>query len=211
MEELHPRWEVLFFSDGDCRDFVRAHCPAYADLYDWYPRAVLKADFFRVLAVYQLGGFYFDSDVWLVKNLEPLRRSRALFPWEWEMPRKEFTKRYPPERLERVERWQVGNYAFGAEAGHPFLRAVLDEMVRRTAQLDVENCTDLDVLQSTGPDVVTTVYYRHREHWTNVEVMPGAPSLPGPQPPVGGGYPREWQRFGSYGTHLLNGGWLNGK
>lgn len=211
MEELHPQWEVLFFSDGDCLDFVRRECPEFADLYEWYPRAVLKADFFRVLSVWKLGGFYFDSDVWLTQELEPLREKKALFPWEWEMPPAEFAKRYPPHLRERVERPQVGNYAFAAEAGHPFLRAILDEIVKRTETFEAEECNDLNVLHATGPDVVTTVYYRHREQWVDVEVLSGDPNLTGPQPPVGGGYPREWQRFGSFGTHLLAGSWLHGK
>ena len=95
--------------------------------------------------------------------------------------------------------------------GHPFLGAILDEIVKRTATFEAEWCNDQDVLHATGPDVVTTVYYRHRERWTDVEVLKGDPTLTGPQPPVGPGYPKEWQRLGSYGTHLLNGGWLHGK
>lgn len=164
-----------------------------------------------MVSVWKLGGFYFDSDVWLTQKLDALRQSRAVFPWEWRMPPAEFAKRYPLHLRGRVEPPQVGNYAFGAEAGHPFLGAILEEIIRRTETFEAEACNDLNVLHATGPDVVTTVYYRDRENWADVKILPGDPLLGGPQPPVGGDYPKDWQRFGSYGTHLLAGGWLHGK
>ena len=42
MHEIPPEWKFLFFSDGNCEDFVRRECPGYMELYDWYPRPVLK-------------------------------------------------------------------------------------------------------------------------------------------------------------------------
>ncbi len=211
MEALHPDWEVTFFSDGDCLDFVHRECAEYRELYEWYPRAVMKADFFRILVVWKLGGFYFDSDVWLTQRLDALCRSRAVFPWEWVMPQSDMAKRYPRHLRGQVEPPQVGNYAFGATRGHPFLAAILEEMVRRTGSFEAEACNDLNVLHATGPDVVTSVYYRDRERWEDVDVLPGDPTLTGPQPPLSADSPRDWQRFGSYGSHLLAGGWLHGK
>ena len=170
-------------------------------------RAVMKADFFRVLAVYHLGGFYLDTDVWLSQNLEPLRASRAVFPWEHEFGQEEFGKRYPASIREKVKPPQVGNYAFGAEAGHPFLATLLEEMIRRTALFEVETCSEPDVLRATGPDMVTTVYYRNKNQWPDVQVLKGASYLPGPQPPLHANAPKHWQRFGNFGSHLLAGSW----
>lgn len=70
MRELHPQWEFLFFSDGDAREFVKREFPDHLELYDWYPRPVLKADFFRLLVVERLGGFYLDTDFLLLKKLD---------------------------------------------------------------------------------------------------------------------------------------------
>jgi mannosyltransferase OCH1-like enzyme len=48
--ELHPYWDFQFFSDGDAWEFVTREFPEYLELYDWYPRPVLKAGGFRLLA-----------------------------------------------------------------------------------------------------------------------------------------------------------------
>ncbi len=190
MRKLHPQWEVQFFSDGDCEDFIRKECFAYLELYQWYPRAVLKADLFRLLAVWRLGGFYLDSDFLLEKALDPLCENRAVFAYEHFVNSKEFELRYPLWMRTREQTHTLANYAFGAEAGHPFVRSILDELVSRTRTLEVEDVNDLDVLHATGPDAVTTVYYRDQELWNDVVLLDA--------PQAG---------LGDYGIHLVHGSW----
>ncbi|MBK1835588.1 glycosyltransferase family 32 protein [Roseibacillus ishigakijimensis] len=171
MKELHPTWEWCFFSDEDCEAFVAEEMPQYAELYRWYPRPVLKADCFRLLAVMRLGGFYLDTDFLVEAPLDPLCEHEVVFPWEWTLGWDDFEMRFPPWLGLKAERRAVGNYAFGAEAGHPFLQALLDEMVVRTENFEAENCVDLDVLHATGPDLVTSVYYERREEWSTVHLL----------------------------------------
>lgn len=190
MQNLHPDWEFIFFSDGDSRHFIELEAPEYLELYDWYPRPVLKADLFRLLAVYKLGGFYLDTDFMLHTSLEPLCRHDAVFAWEHEVDKKEFELRYPAWLRTHEERLTLANYAFGAKAGHPFLLAILDELLARTETFEAENCNDLDILHSTGPDAVTTVYYRNRPKWEDVVVLRS--------PEMG---------LGHYGVHLVHGSW----
>lgn len=190
MHELHPDWDVVFFSDGDARDFVAREFPGYIDLYDWYPRPVLKADLFRVLVVYRLGGFYLDADFLLSRKLDPLCCERAVFAYEHKIDDNNFNLRYPAWLRAGEEHLTLANYAFGAEAGHPFLAAILDEMVYRTQTLEAEDCNDLDVLHATGPDLVTSVYYRNRQRWKDVAVLKS-----------------NRMGLGSYGVHLVHGGW----
>lgn len=190
MQEMHPSWEFLFFSDNDCREFIEREIPNYLELYDWYPRPVQKADLFRILAVYHLGGFYLDTDFMLAAPLDPLCEENAVFPFEHEKDEKAFKVRYPKWMKTREEKLTLGNYAFGAVAGHPFLTAVLEELVARTETLEVENCNDLDVLHSTGPDALTSVYYRQRESWNDVMVL-GSNEM----------------GLGEYGVHLIHGVW----
>ena len=90
----------------------------------------------------------------------------------------------------REEKLTLGNYAFGAMAGHPFLLALLDELVVRTETFEAEECNDLDVLHSTGPDAVTSVYYRQREQWQDVLMLKS-----------------DRMGFGHYGVHLVHGAW----
>jgi mannosyltransferase OCH1-like enzyme len=190
MRRMHPKWEFLFFSDGDCRDFIRKEMPDYLELYDWYPRPVQKADLFRLLAVYRMGGFYLDTDFMLEASLDPLCRENAVFAFEHKIGNKAFHIRYPEWLRTREEKLTLANYAFGAMAGHPFLLALLDELVVRTETFESEDCNDLDVLHSTGPDAVTSVYYRQREQWTDVKMLKS-----------------DKMGFGKYGVHLVHGVW----
>ena len=58
--------------------------PEFAEFYDWYPRAVMRADLFRLLVVYRLGGFYLDTDFLLEAPLDPLVEHAAVFAVEQE-------------------------------------------------------------------------------------------------------------------------------
>ena len=205
MADLHPDWEIDFFSDGDCEDFVRQQGPGFLDLYRWYPRPVMRADFFRVLAVHVLGGFYLDADVLLSAPLDPLMKHAAVFPWEQLMSDTEFEKRFPKATRQGEEHWMLGQYAFGAEAGHPFVRTLLEELIGRTASFEADRCTDLDVLHATGPDLVTTCYYREPKRWKTLTLLHGEANAEAGEEAVFGS--RRAERFGRYGRHLLNGGW----
>ena len=143
MQEMHPDWEFLFFSDGDCRDFIRRELPDYMELYDWYPRPVQKADLFRLLAVNRMGGFYLDTDFMLETPLDPLCKENAVFAFEHEIDDKTFRMRFPEWLRTREEKLTVANYAFGAMAGHPFLLALLNELVVRSETFEAEHCNDL--------------------------------------------------------------------
>jgi len=190
MRELHPDWEFLFFSDGDCEDFVRRRCPDFLELYQWYPRPVMKADLFRLLVVREMGGFYLDTDFLLRAPLDPLCANAAVFAYEHVIKPKEFELRYPSWMRTREETLTLANYAFGAQAFHPFLDAILDELISRTRTLEVEEIIDLDILHATGPDAVTSAYYKNKIRFSDVVLL---------KAPTSG--------FGRFGIHLVHGGW----
>lgn len=193
MKELHPGWEYVFFSDGDCRDFVEEHAPEFGELYDWYPKPVMRADLFRVLVVHRLGGFYFDTDMLLSRPLDPLLNHSAVFSVEELMDPVSYRMRFPRSMWHLADQYTIANYAFGAEKGHPFVGAILDEIVARSADFEAEDCSSLDILHSTGPDAVTTAYYRDREKWKDVTILDVAGC-----------------RFGPYGQHLVHSIWWEG-
>jgi len=63
MRELNPKHRYLFFNDEDILAFIREHYDA--DILRQYRRLAVgaaRADFFRYLAVYRLGGVYCDMD-----------------------------------------------------------------------------------------------------------------------------------------------------
>jgi hypothetical protein len=103
--------------------------------------------------------------------------------------------------------WEIGNYAFGAAAGHPFLKRVIDACARGqtdplwraqiTASLPRALRADLDVIYSTGPGLVSrTLAESVRSEHTPTVLFPDDVTDRA-----------SWDRFGNYGVHLGSGTW----
>src|SRR5215813_891719 len=120
---LNPDFEYLFFDDAQVEEFIDAEFPQYRPVFDSFSMRIQRYDFFRYLAVFRLGGFYFDTDVFLASSLEDLDICSCVFPFE------ELTLSQYLRRTCRMD-WEIGNYAFGAAAGQPFLEAVIQNCVK---------------------------------------------------------------------------------
>lgn len=200
MMALNPTFEHVHFDDAEMDQFVDREFPEYRRVMDAFPLKIQRFDFFRYLAVYRLGGFYFDLDVFLNRGLEDLCDSSCVFTFE-ELTLSRFL------RDELQHDWEIGNYAFGAAAGHPFIRAIIDNCVR--AQSDPKWASRMmrdipvvfrdgfDVLFSTGPGLVTRTLVENPELARNVRVL----------------FPADvrdeasWHNFGDYGVHLMASSW----
>jgi hypothetical protein len=197
---LNPDFEWRFFDDAEVADFVAREFPEHRRTFESFPVPIQRIDFFRYLAVYRLGGFYFDLDVLLARGLRELCALGCVFPFE-ELTLQPFLRRqYGMD-------WEVGNYAFGAAPGHPFLGAVIENCAR--AQRDPGWLApmltplprllreDFYVYDSTGPGLVTRTLAEY----------------PREAPPVTVLFPedvcdeRSWHRFGAFGVHLQAGSW----
>ncbi|MDR3724606.1 MAG: glycosyltransferase [Terracidiphilus sp.] len=201
---LHPDFEFLFFDNAAVQQFVDSEFPEYRAVFDGFRYPIQRYDFFRYLAVYRLGGFYFDFDVLLAKSLEPLLSSGCVFPFEQ-------ISLNPGLRAVYGMDWELGNYAFAASAGHPFLKAVIDNCVR--GQKDPGWVSQLMgglppllrreyfVLCSTGPGLVSRTYAENPGLAAGVRVL-----FPGDVRDRSG-----WNGFGEYGVHLMDGEWRPGK
>ena len=82
MTLLNPGFEYLIFDDNAVDAFVAERFPHYGNVFASFPYRIQKIDFFRYLAVWELGGFYFDLDVFLVSSLDPLLQRNCVFPFE---------------------------------------------------------------------------------------------------------------------------------
>jgi inositol phosphorylceramide mannosyltransferase catalytic subunit len=196
---LNPDFEYCFFDDAQVSAFIDERFPQYRATFDQFPHNIQRYDFFRYLAVYALGGFYFDTDVFLARGLAPLLGCASVFPFE------ELTLMSHLRKL-GID-WELGNYAFGAQAGHPFLKALIDSCVR--AQKNPASVEPMmqgipgpfrgqfAVTNSTGPGMVTRAFVENPALRKTVSVM----------------FPRDvcdedsWHQFGDYGVHLMAGSW----
>lgn len=198
---LHPDWEHLFFTDDDIEHFVDDHYPQYRTTFAAFTRPIQRVDFFRYLAVFRLGGFYFDLDVLLSRPLTELLCYESVFPFEELTLNRFLRRRYKMD-------WELGNYAFGAAPGNPFLGAIIDNCVR--AQTDYDwlrpmlqgvrslRRSEFYVFNTTGPALVSRTFAENPELAAQVNVLF----------PDDVCDPSNWHLFGDYGIHLMSSSWV---
>jgi mannosyltransferase OCH1-like enzyme len=75
----------------------------------------------------------------------------------------------------QIEGLRIANFCFGSNiVQHPFLKEVIEECIRRLKILLYDekktNFTDSDILWVCGPDVITTIFHRSHEKYSDVFV-----------------------------------------
>ncbi len=197
---LNPEFEYVLFDDVRIEQFIESEFPQYRSVFESFPARIQRYDFFRYLAVYRLGGFYFDTDVFLAAGLEDLLQFSCVFPFEHLSLHDFLWSEYGMD-------WEIGNYAFGAAPGHPFLKAIIMNCVK--AQQHPEWASAMMrsiprmfrrehfVLVTTGPALVSRT----------LAELPGACERVNVLFPENVCDPNTWYRFGDHGIHLQVGTW----
>jgi inositol phosphorylceramide mannosyltransferase catalytic subunit len=197
---LHPDFEHVLFGSAEMAAFLAREFPHYQEVFDAFPLPIQRFDFFRYLAVYRLGGFYLDLDVYLAQSLEPLLACDCVFPFE------ELTINPFLWREHRLD-WELANYAFGAAPGDPFLAALIENCVRgvREPQWAARMMRGIPhLLQgqfqaplATGPGLVSRTFAERTELQAGVTVLS----------PPDVCCQTDWQCFGNFGVHLMQSSW----
>ena len=198
---LNPEFEHCFFDNDDVVRFFDTEFPEYRRIFDSFRFRIQKYDFFRYLAVYRYGGFYLDLDVLLAASLSPLAGYACVFPFEDLNINRFLRRRYGMD-------WTIGNYAFGARPGHPFLWEVIQNCVRAYEHPSwVEPALrgiprmfrdDFFVLSTTGPLLLSRTLAETASSADVAVLFPDDVRRPG-----------TWHKFGQVGIHLMEGSWRN--
>ena len=170
--KLNPSFEHMFFDGNDIETFFKDNYMGYYDTYKRLPIFIQKLDFFRYLAIYHYGGFYFDMDVEPLKPLDDkVLNHSAVFPvdeyasaLDCQLPR---MKSY----CLVGQNFLLGQYAFGTTAKHPFMKVLVDKIHQnlenyiktagRIKQPD-RGAVHYFVYKTTGPDFVTDWYVQYK-------------------------------------------------
>ena len=199
-KSLHPDFEHVLFGRREMEEFVREELPEFQAAMASFSQPIQRFDFFRYLAVYRLGGFYFDLDVLLARSVRPLLNHKCVFSFE-ELTVSDFLRRrYGMD-------WEVANYAFGAAPQNPFVGALIENCVRvlsepswpqQMMQGVPRAIRELLVAPfSTGPGMVSRTLAENPHLAKDVTIL----------------FPEDvcdestWHQFGNFGVHLQQGGW----
>jgi mannosyltransferase OCH1-like enzyme len=192
-----PKFKYLFFDDNDIEQFLKSEYPVYYKTYQKLPVVIQKIDFFRYVAVYHYGGFYFDLDMEGLASLNPkILKHDCVFPVD-EIIEKQHCgipryNKYCEQKFYKL----IGQYAFGAKPKNEFVKKLIDNIHNNIDKLvkdyeNLENKKDLDyVYSTTGPDYVTNIYLNYRDKY-EIKVLNCG----------------KRQYFGNYAAHRYYGTW----
>ncbi|MFL6499673.1 MAG: glycosyltransferase family 32 protein [Candidatus Udaeobacter sp.] len=197
---LHPNFDHVLFGNREMEEFVRKEFPEFRAAMASFSQRIQRVDFFRYLAVYRLGGFYFDLDVLLARSIRPLLDHTCVLSFE-ELTINKFL------RLSYGMDWEVANYGFGATPQNSFIGALIENCLRfarepswgyQMMQGVPRAIRDLLLVPfTTGPGMVSRTLAENPHLAKDVTIL----------------FPedvcdeRTWHQFGNFGIHLQQGAW----
>jgi mannosyltransferase OCH1-like enzyme len=163
LRELNPDWEYRFYDDADIAAFIQENYPPL--LWDYYQRidqryGAARADLFRYLLMYKVGGVYLDIKSAATRPLDDVIRPDDRFllsTWGEEM--NGWGHHYALRNLPHGEfqQWYIA-----CAPGHPFLKEVIDTVLRNIDLYDphLHRVGKNGVLSVTGPIAYTLAVHR---------------------------------------------------
>jgi len=195
IKRYNPHYKFMFFTDKDIDNFIKEEYPQYYSTYKRLPVIIQKIDFFRYIAVYHYGGFYFDLDMTGLYPLDNILKYEFFFPVDSVLtPEKCASIRFK-KYCDKGYDYILGQYAFGAKPKHPFIKALIEginDNIDKYINDFKTNQTLHYVYASTGPDYVMNVYLDYKDK-NQIHILE---------------YP-ESQYFGKYAKHDHFGTWKN--
>jgi len=149
LKEACPTFEYRLYDDEDVYTFIKENYDEETlHLYNMInPKlGMAKADFFRYLLIYKVGGFYFDIKSCPEKDLTEWAENYKFVTGHWCDRHHAHTLKY---KLGEFQNWHIIS-----EPEHPILHTVISRMkqniknyVHRPRKIDVK----MDILGVTGP------------------------------------------------------------
>ena len=151
LKQLNPGWEYTFYDDADVVEFIRKHySPEILSLYNKInpTHGAARADLFRYLLIYKVGGAYLDLKSSITAPFERIAQGKDYVLTHW-------AKR-PAGMFENDADFPWGEYqqwhVIGAPE-HPYLKAVIDLVLDNIENYSYQRVTHpgLDTIRTTGP------------------------------------------------------------
>lgn len=199
IKNMNLNWNYMFFDDEDILEFIQMKMPEYYGTFCGLSGKIQQIDFFRYLAIYYYGGVYLDLDIDLVRGLDDFIgiEYQCAFPIE--------VKDAGDHILASQGVSLIGNYAFYAPKGHPFLKKIIDnivtqripdEVIKAAQENHTDDSRDVYVYYRTGPMLVSQSYVDYQKEQNDAHGVMLIESIP-----------YEDNRFGIYGYHRCYGSW----
>lgn len=155
IQQLNPDWEYRLYDDTDIEAIIQQHYGQ--DILDIYrlidpAYGAARADLFRYLLIYAEGGVYLDMKSTTTRSLnEVLLPDDRYILSKWDDGKYCAWGLHP--ELAGIERGEFQQWHVIAAAGHPFLRAVIQQVLHNILHYDTiaVGVGFKGVIRTTGP------------------------------------------------------------
>jgi hypothetical protein len=170
LRALNPGWSIRLYDDADIHEFIsREYGAAVLDRYlrisPVYGAA--RADLFRYLLIYRLGGVYLDIKSMADHPLDDiLGRDDRFILSQWDNAPEGLHPRWGlhPD-LPHVPGGEFQQWFIATVPGHPFIKAVIDHVLHRIDTYNpYRDGVGLEVVRLTGPVAYTLAIAPLLEH-----------------------------------------------
>ena len=175
LRNMNPGWEYRFYDDSDIATFIKGNYPAW--VWGYFERidpryGAARADFFRYLLMYKVGGVYLDIKSTIRRPLDTVLLSSDRFILsKWHLQNGEYEHKGLVYDLRHIEGGEYQQWHIICAPGHPFLKAVLEAVLSNMDTYDphLHQTGKRGVLRVTGPIAYTMAIQRiirdhpHRE------------------------------------------------
>ncbi len=151
---MHADWRYIMWSNERADSHVEQHHPELWPAFRNFERGIMRADVIRYVVLHDFGGLYCDLDYEFLRPYEFAGASLVL------------GMEFDVHHGDSFD--QVSNFVMASAPQHPFWRDVLDDLIQRPPQTDNYH----DVIKSTGPGLLTRVFFANRHRYRGVRVEP---------------------------------------
>lgn len=172
--QTHADYAYTLWRHAPSFAFVAAQCAAWQAPFLAYLRHIQRCDMLRLLILQQHGGVYGDFDLVPHGHLDALweryPQAGVVLSTEVILTAKQRmrTSSYPIRQGAAEHAVRVANYWLAARPHHPLLAHML-ELMRARAHLPVKE--QYDILYTTGPDIVSTVWHTYGHLYDDVVLL----------------------------------------
>ncbi|MEM8864371.1 MAG: glycosyltransferase [Planctomycetota bacterium] len=151
---MHRDWKYELWTNERSRQYVNEHHPTLAPTFNAYERDIMRADVIRYVVLHDMGGVYCDLDY---EFLRPYNYAGADL-----VVAKEFDTDYGD--VSDV----ISGFLIASAPGHAFWQDVLADLIANPPSTN----TYRDVVDATGPRMLTRIFMANRDKYTGVRVEP---------------------------------------
>ena len=166
MSELNPLWTFELYDDSDIEKYIL--CNYGTQVYNYYKRiddsyGAAKADFFRYLKIYKDGGVYIDIKSSINLPLDDtIHEDDSLILSFWGCKADGYKRVHHAALPDYMKEGEVAQWYLIAAPGHPFIRALIMEVMRRMDRYNpyIDGVGWTGTVCTTGPAVYSSIMYK---------------------------------------------------